>query len=125
VGFQGLEEAAAFYHVNGRAIAYAALAGPLTTLLIAVGALMAAVTRPLALPGGAHERVGTADDGHHGIYAALPGWTMTASDEAIAAHFSRSALSSFYWPSLVLAMPVYPAIQAVEKGQRFRISCPP
>jgi len=47
--FQGLEQAASFYHTDRSAIAWAALAGPLPTLLIAYAALVAYRYKPARL----------------------------------------------------------------------------
>ena len=119
--FKGLEEAAAFYHVNGRAIAYAALAGPLTTLLIAVGAWMAYRYEAARIAwGGA---LGALALRMMGITEFMPRFldgTMSGSDEAIAAHFLGLPLSSFYWPSLVSGyVSIFLLYWAVKKGQRF------
>ena len=119
--FKGLEEAAAFYHVNGRAIAYAALAGPLTTLFIAVGAWMTYRYKAARIAwGGA---LGALALRMMGITEFMPRFldgTMSASDEAIAAHFLGLPLSSFYWPSLVLGyVGIFLLYKVVEKGKRF------
>ncbi len=119
--FKGLEAAAAFYHVNGRAIAYAALAGPLTTLLIAVGAWMAYRYQNARIPwGGALCALALRMMGITEFMPRFLDGTMSGSDEAIAAHFLGLPLSSFYWPSLVLGyVSILLLYRVVEKSQRF------
>jgi hypothetical protein len=119
--FKGLEAAASFYHVNGRAIAYAALAGPLTTLFFAVGVLMAHPYKNARIAWGG--TLCALALRMAGITEFLPRFldgSMNASDEAIVAHFLGVPLSSFYWPSLALGyLCIFLLYRAAEKGQRF------
>ena len=119
--FKGLEAAASFYHVNGRAIAFAALAGPLTTLLFAVGVLIAHPYKFARIAWGGALAALTLRMA--GITEFLPRYldgTMSGSDEAIAAHFLGLPLSLFYWPSLALGyLCLFLLYRVAEKGQRF------
>ena len=119
--FKGLEAAASFYHVTGRAIGYAALAGPLTTLFIAVGGLMAYRYESTRIAwGGALSALALRMMGITEFMPRFLDGTMSGSDEAIAAHFLGLPLSSLYWPSLVLGyVSAFLLYRVVEKGQRF------
>jgi hypothetical protein len=117
--FRGLEEAASFYHINGRAIAYAALAGPLVTLFIAVGGLSGYRYENAHSLGGALSALALRMM-DHGIYAALPDGTMSAS-ASDRCTFSRSATVLVLWPSLVLGhVSIFLLCRVVRKVNGFR-----
>ena len=118
--FKGLEEACVSYNANPSSIAYAALAGPIITLLIAYGALIAyhfkktnvfwacSFSAIVLRTAGITENMPRFLDG-----------TINTTDEAIAAHFLDLPLTSFYWLTLALGFfCIFLLFTAAVKGQR-------
>lgn len=118
--FHGLEQAASFYDVNGRSIAFAALAGPLTTLLIACGALLARHHKQARMvSGGALSALVLRMVGITEFMPRFLDGSMNRSDEAIVAHFLDLPLLSIYMLSLVLGyLCMFLLYRAVEQGER-------
>ena len=119
--FKGLEEACVSYNANASSIAFAALAGPMTTLLIAYGALIAyhfkktnvfwtcSFSAIVLRTAGITENMPRFLDG-----------TINTTDEAIAAHFFALPLASFYWLTLALGfLCIFLLVMAAVRGQRF------
>lgn len=101
--FEGLENAKAHIGVAGTVFAVAALAGPITTLGIACGGILAYQRFPNPLFWvSAYVAIVLR---MVGITLNMPRFidgSMDTSDEAIAAHFLGVPLSFFYWPSLLV-----------------------
>lgn len=101
--FEDLENAKAHFAVPDSVFAIAALAGPITTLVIAYGGLLAYRWSPnstfwvSAFVAILLRMVGVTLNMPRFIEG-----SMDTSDEAIAAHFLGAPLSSFYWPSLLV-----------------------
>ena len=118
--FEGLEQACVFYNASPSSVAYAALAGPIMTLLIAYGALVAyhfkkakvlwacAFSAVVLRTAGIMENMPRFLDG-----------TINTTDEAIAAHFLNLPLISFYWLTLALGfLCIFLLFTAAAKGRR-------
>jgi len=101
--FQGLAGAQRHYDVATGAIVRGALAGPVTTLFLTLGGLIASARGgPRLFWIGSFCAIAPR---MLGLSLNMPRFidgTMNTSDEAIAAHFSGLPLSSLYWPSLAI-----------------------
>jgi hypothetical protein len=118
--FAGLEEAKAHYKVSSSVFVVAALAGPITTLVIGYGGLLAsrrATKTSLLVSAFAAVSLRSV-----GITLNMPRFldgSMDTSDEAIAAHFMSAPLSSLYWPSLLLGYAcLFLLFRAIEPKDR-------
>ncbi len=118
--FEGLENAQVHLLIPDRVLAAAALAGPLTTLVIAYGGLLVYrwAPKPICWVSAFVAIVLRMV----GVTLNMPRFidgSMNTSDEAIAAHFMGAPLSAFYWPSLLIGyICVYLLINAVERKKR-------
>lgn len=118
--FEGLENAKAHFGVPGTVFVVAALAGPITTLGIAYGGLLAyrwvpnPIFRASAFVAIMLRMVG--------VTLNMPRFidgSMDTSDEAIAAHFMEAPLSSFYWPSLFVGyLCIFLLFKTIEREKR-------
>ena len=118
--FAGLENAKAHFRVTGSVFVIAALAGPITTLVIAYGGLLAYrwIPKPIfwtsAFSAILLRMVG--------VTLNMPRFidgSMDTSDEAIAAHFMGAPLSSLYWPSLLVGyLCIYLLLKTIEREKR-------
>ena len=118
--FEGLENAKVHFGVSDTVFVAAAVAGPITTLVIAYGGLLA------------HQWIPTPIFWTSAFVAVLirmvgvtlnmPRFidgTMDTSDEAIAAHFMGAPLSSLYWPSLLVGyLCIYLLFKTIEREKR-------
>jgi len=102
--FEGLDSASAHLGVPNRVFVIGALAGPIATFLIAYGGLLLNRWKPnLTFCAIVFAAIGLRT---LGLTLNMPRFldgSIDTSDEAIAAHFGGVPLSTFYWPSLVLA----------------------
>jgi hypothetical protein len=118
--FEGLENAKVHFAVPASVFVAGALAGPITTLVIAYGGLLAyrwssnstfwasAFVAILLRMVGVTLNMPRFLDG-----------SMDTSDEAIAAHFLGTPLSSFYWPSLLVGyLCIFLLIKTIERENR-------
>lgn len=115
--FEGLENAKVHFGVAGSVFVVAALAGPITTLVIAYGGLLAYRWSPnstfwvSAFVAILLRMVGVTLN----MPRFLDG-SMDTSDEAIAAHFLGAPLSSFYWPSLLVGyLCIFLLVKIIER----------
>jgi hypothetical protein len=118
--FEGLENAKAHFGVPRSVFVAAALAGPITTLGIAYGGLLAYRRFPnpifwaSAFVAILLRMVG--------VTLNMPRFidgSMDTSDEAIAAHFMEAPLSSFYWPSLLVGyLCIFLLFEIIEREKR-------
>jgi hypothetical protein len=118
--FDGLENAKQHFGVSAAVFVFAALAGPVTTLLIAYGSLLvywktkSSTFWTVSFSAIALRVVGITSN----IPRFLNG-SMNTSDEAIAAHFSGAPLASYYWPSLLIGyLCIYLLFSMLERKQR-------
>jgi hypothetical protein len=118
--FKDLENAEAHFAVPGHVFAVAALAGPMTTLIIGYGGLLAYRWAPNPI---------FCASAFVAILLRMVGVTlnmprfidgsMDTSDEAIAAHFFGAPLSSFYWPSLLVGyLCIFLLVKTIERETR-------
>jgi hypothetical protein len=118
--FQGLENAKVHFEVPSSVLAVAALAGPVTTLVIAYGGLLAyrwvqnTIFWAIAFVAILLRIVG--------VTLNMPRFidgSMDTSDEAIAAHFMDAPLSFFYWPSLLVGyFCIFLLFKSIEQEKR-------
>ena len=118
--FAGLEEAMAHYNVSSAVFVVAALAGPITTLALGYGGLLAyRCTSKSSLWVSAFSAITLRT---LGITLNMPRFiegSMDTSDEAIAAHFMGAPLSCLYWPSLLLGYAcIFLLLKAIEAKVR-------
>lgn len=122
--FEGLENAKLHLGVPDAVFVVAALAGPITTLVIAYGGLLAYRWVPnhifwaSAFVAILLRMVGVTLNMPRFING-----SMDTSDEAIAAHFMGAPLASFYWPSLVVGyLCIYLLFKTIEREKRASLS---
>lgn len=118
--FEGLENAKTHFAVSDSVFAAAALAGPITTLVIAYGGLLSYRWSPNSMFWASAfvaillRMVG--------VTLNMPRFidgSMDTSDEAIAAHFVGAPLSSFYWPSLLVGyLCIFLLLKTIEREKR-------
>ncbi len=118
--FAGLENAKVHFGVSDTVFAAAAIAGPIATLIIAYGGLLAYrwIPNPIfwtsAFVAVLLRMVG--------VTLNMPWFidgTMDTSDEAIVAHFMGAPLSSLYWPSLLVGyLCIYLLFKIIEREKR-------
>ncbi len=122
--FKGLENANLHFGVPGTVFVVAALAGPITTLVIAYGGLLAYqwVPNPIIWT----SAFVTVLLRMVGVTLNMPRFingSMDTSDEAIASHFMGVPLSSFYWPSLLVGyLCIYLLFKTIEREKRASFS---
>lgn len=119
--FEGLENAKVHFGVPSFVFVLAGLAGPITTLVIAYGGLLAYRWAPnpifwaSAFAAILLRMVG--------VTLNMPRFidgSMDTSDEAIAAHFMDAPLSSLYWPSLLFGyLCIFLLVKSMEREKRF------
>lgn len=118
--FEGLENAKVHFGVSDAVFAAAAVAGPITTLVIAYGGLLA--YRWIANPIFWTSAFVAVLLRMLGVTLNMPRFidgTMDTSDEAIAAHFMDAPLSSLYWPSLLVGyLCIYLLFKTIEREKR-------
>ena len=118
--FEGLENAKLHFGVPNSVFVVAALAGPITTLGIAYGGLLAYRLVPnttfwaSAFVAILLRMVG--------VTLNMPRFidgSMDTSDEAIVAYFMGAPLSSFYWPSLLVGyLCIFLLFKTIEREKR-------
>lgn len=118
--FEGLENAKLHFGVPNSVFVVAALAGPITTLGIAYGGLLAYRLAPNTIFWASAfvaillRMVG--------VTLNMPRFidgSMDTSDEAIAAYFMGAPLSSFYWPSLLVGyLCIFLLFKTIEREKR-------
>lgn len=118
--FEGLENAKAHFGVPGTVFAVAAVAGPITTLVIAYGGLLAYRWVPsVILWATAFVAILLRMVGLTLNMPRFINGSMDTSDEAIVAHFMGAPPSSFYWPSLLFGyLCIFLLLKTIEREKR-------
>lgn len=118
--FDGLNRAKVELGVSGIVFVVAALAGPITTLVIAYGGLLAHWWKPSAIMW--TSALVSILLRMVGVTLNMPRFidgSMDTSDEAIAAHFLGVPLWSYFWPSLLVGyLCIYLLLNALEREKR-------
>lgn len=122
--FEGLEDAKLHFGVPGSVFVVAALAGPITTLVLAYGGLLAYRRVPnIIFWASAFAAILLR---MVGVTLNMPRFidgSMDTSDEAIAAHFMEVPLASFYWPSVLFGyFCIFMLLKSIMREKRASFS---